>query len=173
MHRSSPSALPAALTAPSHTGLDWWVALTAAHSACCRGQLGVLAWASSTMRTLSAGSRPLCLRAVVCCPAPSSACALRGRRHQQQEVLLLVDTMRIQLYGARRPLSHRQDPTGGREQASLDTVAHSLPQRGSAHCGAFWDRTLVFMLCLLLSCLLGARCVSASKVLARSKGDGR
>ena len=70
-----------------------WVALTAEQSACRGRQLGVLAWAMSTSRRLPAGGRPLCLRAVVCRPAPSSACALRGRRYQQQEVLLLVDTI--------------------------------------------------------------------------------
>ena len=76
----------------------------------------MLAWASSTSRTLTAGSRPLCLRAVVCCPAPLSACALRGRRHMQLDVLLHVDIMRIQLYGAQAAIAADKTPQGDEDK---------------------------------------------------------
>ena len=94
---SGPGSLTERLSArrPFPVLCTGWVALTAEQSACRGRQLGVLAWATSTSPRLTAGSRPLCLRAVVCCPAPSSACALRGRRHPWLEVLPRVEIMRI------------------------------------------------------------------------------
>ena len=94
-----------------------WVALTAEQSACRGRQLGVLAWAMSTSRRLTAGSRPLCLRAVVCCPAPSSACALRGRRPHCLDVLAMGETMRIALR-SQEALGRCKDPSGGTGQAA-------------------------------------------------------
>ena len=148
---SGPGSLTERLSArrPFPVLCTGWVALTAAHSACRGRPLGVLARASSTSRRLTAGSRPLCLRAVVCCPAPSSACALRGRRHQQQEVLLLVETKRIQLYGARRPQSRQEDPTGGQHYGCL---ARLLPCRGWGRRTSvrFGTEDWCTMLCLLV-----------------------
>ena len=95
-----------------------WVALTAEQSACRGRQLGVLAWATSTSRRLTVGSRPLCLRAVVCCPAPSSACSLRGRRHMLLEVLQHVETMRIALR-SQEALAPLLRPLRGHESGCL------------------------------------------------------
>ena len=92
---SGPGSLTERLSArrPFPVLCTGWVALTAEQSACRGRQLGVLAWATSTSRRLPAGSRPLCLRAVVCCPAPSSACALRGRRPHCLDVLAMGETI--------------------------------------------------------------------------------